>query len=75
MIACCGVTCTDCVAYKATQANDQEALERVLAHWRADFNVPHITVEDTVCDGCLTAGGRLSGYCAHFCQVRPCAQA
>ncbi len=75
MIAFCGVTCTDCPAYIATQAGDREAMEQVLAHWRADFNVPHITLEDVTCDGCLTEGGRLSGYCADFCKVRPCALA
>ena len=72
MVAFCGVTCTDCPAYLATQADDRDALEQVLVHWREDFNVPHITVEDIICDGCLTNDGRLNGYCQH-CRIRPCA--
>jgi hypothetical protein len=74
MIAYCGVTCTDCPAYRATQANDHDALQQVLTHWRAYFNAPHLTVEDIICDGCLTRDGRLSGYCLQ-CEIRPCAVA
>ena len=71
MVAFCGIICTDCPAYLATQSNDREALERVLAHWRKEFNAPHIAIEDIVCDGCLTVDGRLNGYCRQ-CQIRPC---
>ncbi len=71
MVAFCGVVCSDCPAYQATQANDPEALARALAHWREDFDAPHITLDDIICDGCQTAGGRLNGYCRH-CPVRPC---
>jgi hypothetical protein len=71
MIAFCGVVCTDCPAYLATQANDHDALEQVLAHWREEFNAPDIAVEDIMCDGCLTSDGRLNGYCQH-CEIRPC---
>jgi len=31
MIACCGLTCSDCPAYLATQTGDQEMLRHVLA--------------------------------------------
>jgi len=74
MVAFCGVICTDCPAYLATQADDRDALEQVLAHWREDFDVPHITVEDIICDGCLTSDGRLNGYCQQ-CKIRPCGAA
>jgi hypothetical protein len=70
-IAFCGVTCSNCPAYRATQAGDRDRLEEVLIHWREEFDVPHITVEDIMCDGCR-AGGRLCGYCQH-CAIRPCA--
>ena len=30
--------------------------------------------EDINCDGCLSEGSRLSGYCRNLCQVRPCAR-
>jgi predicted nucleic acid binding AN1-type Zn finger protein len=71
MIAYCGLTCTDCPAYLATQADDRQALERVAAQWREQFNEPRITADAVICDGCL-GGGRLSGYCS-MCQIRVCA--
>jgi hypothetical protein len=72
MVALCGVICTDCPAYIATQADDRDALEQVLVHWREESNAPDITVEDIICDGCLTRDGRLNGYCQQ-CKVRSCA--
>jgi hypothetical protein len=72
MVAFCGIICSDCPAYLATQADDRDALEQVLTHWRKAFDAPHITVEDIICDGCLTSDGRLNGYCQH-CKIRPCA--
>lgn len=71
MIAYCGLVCTDCPAYVATQANDREALENVAAEWREMFNAPEITAESILCDGCIV-DGRKSGYCA-MCDIRPCA--
>jgi hypothetical protein len=71
MVAFCGVICNDCPAFLATQANDHVALERVLALWSEEFTAPDITVEDIICDGCLTPEGRLNGYCQH-CAIRPC---
>ena len=72
MIAYCGLTCSDCPAYQATQANDMVALERVAAQWREQFNAPEITATAIQCDGCLSTTGRLSGYCT-TCQIRACA--
>ena len=71
IIAYCGLVCSDCPAYIATQANDQAALERVAAHWREEFNAPDITVEFVVCDGCLTDDGRKCGHCSE-CNIRAC---
>ena len=72
IIAYCGLVCSDCPAYVATQTNDPAALERVAAQWREAFNAPEITADSIICDGCLgTNGGRLSGYCA-TCDIRAC---
>jgi hypothetical protein len=71
MMAFCGIDCAQCDAYKATQANDREALERVAAQWREQF-APEITVDDVICDGCTGTDGRLGGYCPQ-CPVRACA--
>ena len=74
MIAYCGLVCTDCSAYIATQANDRAALEQVAARWRAEFDTPDITAEFATCDGCLTDDGR---HCGHYseCEIRACSMA
>lgn len=71
IIAYCGLTCTECDAYLATQANDQAALERVAARWREEYNAPNVTVEYVICDGCLAGDGRLGGHCLE-CEIRAC---
>jgi hypothetical protein len=72
MIAYCGLVCTSCPAYVATQADDRDALEKVAAQWRKQFNSPEITADSILCDGCLEGnGGRLTGYCS-MCEIRAC---
>jgi len=39
MIAYCGLVCTDCEAYTATQANDLAALERLAAKAREEYGM------------------------------------
>lgn len=72
IIAYCGLVCTDCPAYIATQADDREALERTAAQWREAFNSPEITADSIICDGCLATGARLASYCS-VCELRACA--
>lgn len=71
MIAHCGLVCTDCPAYIATQADNQAALERVAAQWREEYDSPQITVESVICDGCVVEG-RKCAHCAE-CEMRACA--
>ncbi|MFO7742990.1 MAG: DUF3795 domain-containing protein [Anaerolineae bacterium] len=71
IIAYCGLICSDCDAYLATQANDLEALERLARQWQEDFGLEDASVEATMCDGCLTDAGRQIGYCA-TCEIRAC---
>ncbi|MEA2008620.1 MAG: DUF3795 domain-containing protein [Chloroflexota bacterium] len=73
IIAYCGLICSDCPAYIATQANDQEALEKVAAQWREEYDAPNMTVKSILCDGCLD-GPRKCGHCAE-CEIRACAVA
>jgi len=70
IIGVCGITCSKCPAYLATQANDRAALERVAAEWSKMFHAS-IAPEDCICDGCLSTTERLSGYC-HECRIRAC---
>ena len=74
LISYCGLVCSDCEAYLATQADDREALERVAAHWREAYSAPSITVESVICDGCTTRDGR---HCGHWigCEIRVCGMA
>jgi hypothetical protein len=71
IIAYCGLVCSDCDAYVATQANDLEALERLAQRAREEFGMEDATPEASMCDGCLTEDGRQIGYCA-ICEIRAC---
>lgn len=71
MIAVCGLDCGSCEARLATQANDEAAKERIAAKWREEFHHPGIDAAYVTCDGCLTVGGRLGGYCK-VCEIRTC---
>jgi hypothetical protein len=71
IIAYCGLVCSDCDAYLATQAGEQEALEGVAAKWRVEYHAPGITAESVLCDGCLTDLGHKCGHCGE-CDIRAC---
>ena len=71
MVAFCGLVCTECAGYLATQANDWAELERLAAKARAEYNAPTATAENIQCDGCLSDTGRKCGYCAE-CEIRAC---
>jgi hypothetical protein len=71
IIAYCGLVCSDCDAYVATQANDLEALERLAQQAREGFGVEDATAETAMCDGCLVEDGRQIGYCT-ICEIRAC---
>lgn len=70
IIAYCGLVCSDCDAYKATQANDRAALETLAIRWSQEFSAS-LTADDCICDGCL-GEGRQIGHCAE-CGIRHCA--
>jgi len=74
MIAYCGLVCTDCQSFIATQADDRAALERIAARWREEFDSPDITVESIACDGCLGNEGRHCSHCFE-CEIRACGMA
>ena len=74
MVAFCGLICTECEGYLATQANDQEWKERLAAKARDEYGDANATAEGVTCDGCLAFSGRLCGYCAR-CEIRACGAA
>jgi len=69
MIAYCGIVCTECPAYIATQNDDVEGRQKVAEMWSQQFNAP-VTADDCICDGCL-ATTRLGAHC-RVCEIRAC---
>jgi hypothetical protein len=67
IIACCGLTCTDCSAYTATQEDDTEKLKSLALEWYGVEN----DATYCLCDGCIT-DGRKNKWCSE-CKVRACA--
>ncbi len=70
IIAYCGLVCSECKGYLATQANDWPALEALAQETREKFGVADATAESVRCDGCLGTGRKI-GYCAQ-CAIRAC---
>lgn len=69
-IGACGLVCSECGAYKATQANDPAAIEKVAIEWGKMFN-SEVKSEYVWCDGCLSTSDRKCGNCAG-CGIRAC---
>lgn len=72
MLSFCGIDCSTCPTYRATQANDDAKRAKVANFWSQMFGTT-ITKEDINCDGCRQNQGRLFGHCRN-CAVRLCAQ-
>ena len=71
MVAHCGLVCTECEAYEATQAGDMQALKRMAQTAAEQFDMD-LTAADAMCDGCVAATGRRIPYC-RACEIRQCA--
>ena len=72
VIACCGITCSDCPTYSATKMNDDAERKRVAELWTKEYGHA-FKPEDINCDGCLTRGTRVFNYC-NICEIRKCGQ-
>jgi len=70
IIGICGLVCTDCPAFKATQKDDDEERRRVAEMWTKEFGAD-IKPEDVNCDGCVIEDGRHFNYCSK-CEIREC---
>ena len=73
IIAYCGLVCSNCPTFLATQNDDYAARAKTAALYSEKFNL-NFKPEDINCDGCTSEGGRLIGYC-HSCEIRKCARA
>ncbi len=70
MIAYCGLVCSNCPTFIATQNDDDAAREQTAALYAQKFGL-NLPKEEINCDGCLSVGGRHIGYC-RVCEIRKC---
>ena len=70
IVAYCGLVCTECPAYKATQEDDNSARAKVAEAWSKQFK-HNFKTEDINCSGCLAVGEVQFSYCS-MCNIRRC---
>lgn len=70
MIAYCGLECTRCPAFLATQNDDDTARAKTAALYAKTYGF-NLKPEEINCDGCLPEEGRKLAYCA-TCRIRTC---
>lgn len=69
MIACCGLNCSECNAYVATQENDDRKRDETARQWSKMFRAD-IKAEQINCNGCKSQGAKFF-YC-NTCEIRKC---
>ncbi len=70
IIAYCGIECSECPAYLATQKNDIKEIKKITKEWSSESM--SFKPEDIYCDGC-TSEGKHFGWCTE-CPIRSCCQ-
>lgn len=69
LIACCGLDCSTCDAWKATLADDNALRAKTAENWKVQFSAD-ITPEMINCTGCREEGVKFA-HCAE-CEIRNC---
>ncbi len=69
MIAYCGLNCSGCEAYLATQEDNDNKRETISKKWSNRYHA-EITPEQINCHGCKSDGIKFS-HC-HVCEIRRC---
>lgn len=69
MVGICGIACTDCPAYIATQKNDDDERKKVAELWSTDEH--HLKPEDINCYGCFSDESKVISF-VRDCEVRKC---
>jgi len=70
LIAYCGLVCSECQAYIATQKDDDAERAKVAETWSKEYG-SDIKPENINCDGCRSEGNRHLAYC-NICEIRLC---
>lgn len=73
MIAFCGLNCSKCEAYLATQADSDSQRAEVARKWSALYHAP-ISADQIHCDGCKSSGRKFH-HCENTCEIRKCCMA
>jgi hypothetical protein len=71
MIAYCGLDCSKCGAFLATQSNDDALRAKTAEEWSKAYGVD-IKPEKINCTGCQSDGVKFD-YCENTCEIRKCA--
>jgi len=71
LIGFCGLVCSECPAFIATQNDDDIERKRIAKEWTKQHKHA-FKIQDINCDGCLSKEGRHIGYCS-MCEIRACA--
>jgi hypothetical protein len=67
MISFCGLLCSECGAFIATQNNDDKKRAEVAQLWSKQYGV-NLKAEDINCDGCISDSDRLVGH-TRVCEI------
>ncbi len=70
MIAYCGLDCSKCIGYLATQSGDKDQITEVAKKWSKQFKAD-VKPEHVICDGCKSEK-RKSFHCTNLCNIRKC---
>ena len=70
MTSFCGLICSECGAFIATQSDDDAKRAEVAQLWSQQYNCD-MKPADINCDGCISDSDRLFGHCS-VCEIRKC---